>query len=364
MVSLAEQAEKIRRALQKGEIQKVLFVGPSRIGDILFNTPALRHFKKTYPEVRSFYLSSKYAQDVLKYNPHLDGVLAYHKEAPRLFRWWEKRRVRKQILEEKFDLVVFFNMGRKVLPLFEGLSIPWMYPPSPESFPALEEFKHAVEKAFHLVKPLGIEASEPGPMEIFFTEREEGRVDNFLREKGIKEPFAVFHPGCYRSFAKRFFLGSVKRLWPAEYFAKLAEKLWQEKKMAVLISVAGRGEVKLGRQIQRRAKALVELAPLSILELAALLRRAALMVTGDTGPLHIAACVGTPTVALFGPTPWERTRPFGTGPSVCLFKGLPCSPCRGKGIRCYDNRCMKEISVEEVWQASNTVLRERVTYEL
>jgi len=72
------------------------------------------------------------------------------------------------------------------------------------------------------------------------------------------------------------------------------------------------------------------------------------MVTTDTGPMHIAAAMGTPVVALFGPTaPW-RTGPFGDG-HVVIRKELPCSPCFKK--KCTDPRCMGTIEVEEVLQA-------------
>jgi 3-deoxy-D-manno-octulosonic-acid transferase/heptosyltransferase-1 len=89
-------------------------------------------------------------------------------------------------------------------------------------------------------------------------------------------------------------------------------------------------------------------------ELAALYKEASLLLTTDSGPMHLAAAVGTPVVALFGPTSPERTGPYGAG-HVVIRKGLACSPCFRKA--CDTLECMKTIGVEEVFQAVRERLR-------
>jgi 3-deoxy-D-manno-octulosonic-acid transferase/heptosyltransferase-1 len=88
-------------------------------------------------------------------------------------------------------------------------------------------------------------------------------------------------------------------------------------------------------------------------ELAALYKMASLLVTTDSGPMHLAAAVGTPVVALFGPTSPERTGPYGEG-HIVIRQGLPCSPCFRK--TCDTLECMNTIGVDEVLQA----VRERL----
>jgi 3-deoxy-D-manno-octulosonic-acid transferase/heptosyltransferase-1 len=86
----------------------------------------------------------------------------------------------------------------------------------------------------------------------------------------------------------------------------------------------------------------------TLLDLAALYQSASLLVTTDSGPMHIAAAVGTPAIALFGPTDPLRTGPYGKNHTV-IRKELSCSPCFLK--KCTSMICMNDITVEEVFQA-------------
>ena len=88
-------------------------------------------------------------------------------------------------------------------------------------------------------------------------------------------------------------------------------------------------------------------------ELACLYRQASLLVTTDSGPMHLAAAMGTPVIALFGPTDPARTGPYGPGHRV-IRRVLSCAPCFRK--RCDLPRCMTEISVEEVFKAVREML--------
>jgi ADP-heptose:LPS heptosyltransferase len=91
----------------------------------------------------------------------------------------------------------------------------------------------------------------------------------------------------------------------------------------------------------------------SLKELCAILKRVDLMVTCDSGPMHIAAAMGTPTVALFGPTDPERTGPYGGGHKV-LQGRMTCIPCFKR--KCRENQCMREIEVEEVLAAAGEIV--------
>jgi 3-deoxy-D-manno-octulosonic-acid transferase/heptosyltransferase-1 len=89
-------------------------------------------------------------------------------------------------------------------------------------------------------------------------------------------------------------------------------------------------------------------------DLAYLYRKAALLITTDSGPMHIAAAVGTPVIALFGPTSASRTGPYGEGHFV-IRRDLACSPCFLK--KCETRHCMKDISVEDVLEAAKKMLK-------
>ena len=100
-------------------------------------------------------------------------------------------------------------------------------------------------------------------------------------------------------------------------------------------------------RMRRPAANLAGRTPLRVL--AALLRRAAVMVTVDSGPMHLAAALGTPLVALFGPTDPSRTGPYGTGPCRVLREALPCVPCLSRRCRIPDRHlCMRLLDPHRV----------------
>ena len=141
--------------------------------------------------------------------------------------------------------------------------------------------------------------------------------------------------------------GPSKR-WPAERFGELARRLVEDEGLPVAL-LAGPGEEELAAKVAAAAGVAPPiLGPdLDLAELAALLARFELLVTNDSGPMHLAAAVGTRCVALFGPTDPRRTAPLGEGHQV-LWTNRWCSPCFKKRCPLIHHRCLKEITVERV----------------
>ena len=154
------------------------------------------------------------------------------------------------------------------------------------------------------------------------------------------KPLALLAPGAAFGWTKR---------WPAERFTALSDQL-AASGYAVGLAV-GPGEEELGGSIASRAKSAPPLLGLDLdpAELAALLARARVVVANDSGAMHLAAAVGTPVVAFFGPTDPGRTAPTGS-PAKILDRYVFCSPCFLKECP-YGHECMKEIGVEEVLRA-------------
>ena len=148
--------------------------------------------------------------------------------------------------------------------------------------------------------------------------------------------------------------GPSKR-WPAERFAALAARLAGEGRAVLL--VAGPAEERLAAAIAADSGVAPPVlgADLDLAELAALLAELDLLVTNDSGPMHLAAAVGTRCVAVFGPTDPRRTAPTGDGHRV-LWTRRWCSPCFRKRCPLLHHRCLREISVEEVLAASREAL--------
>jgi ADP-heptose:LPS heptosyltransferase len=161
---------------------------------------------------------------------------------------------------------------------------------------------HVVDQYLSLLVPLGV---EPGPVEFHvpIPALAERRMDEFLGEQGVKrhDLLVAINPGA----------GRDNKRWPVAHFRRLADRLAQEPDVRVLL-LWGPDEIHMARQIRDGLHPRAILAPPTDLhELAALLRRSALMVANDTGPLHLAAALGTATVGLFGPTRAERNGPYG-----------------------------------------------------
>jgi heptosyltransferase-1 len=154
----------------------------------------------------------------------------------------------------------------------------------------------------------------------------------------------VLHPGARWS----------SKLWPAAEWARLADWLSQDCVLQVILT-GSPADRQLADQITALTRGrVVNLAGRTTLdELAGIMKRASLAVTTDTGPMHLAAALGTRVVAIFGPTaPW-RTGPFGAGHEIVRL-GLSCSPCFKR--RCDQPRCLTDLTWEAVKAACEKVL--------
>jgi len=167
------------------------------------------------------------------------------------------------------------------------------------------------------------------------------RAHEALEAAGVRPAFfAALSPGSAFAATKR---------WAAERYAALAEALAELGLPAAVL--VGPGETELGARVANaaRSKPAVLGADLDPVELAAMLSLARVAITNDSGPMHLAGAVGTPVVALFGPTDPGRTGPSGS-PSRVLDRYVFCSPCFSTECP-YGHECMREIGIEDVLRA-------------
>jgi heptosyltransferase I len=202
---------------------------------------------------------------------------------------------------------------------------------------------HITERSLELLAPLGI--TDP---EVRF-DLPENPADAFIAGKilashHISAPFAVINPGA----------SWLSKRWPPERFAAVARHLGQSRGLGSLVVWAGDEERGWAEQIVTGSAGHATLAPpTSLGELAAIVRRAAIFVGSDTGPLHVAAAVGTPCVGLFGPMPSERNGPY--GPQHITVQKMRLTG-RGRDRRAAGPESMEAISVEHVTEACDQVL--------
>jgi ADP-heptose:LPS heptosyltransferase len=200
---------------------------------------------------------------------------------------------------------------------------------------------HRVQKNLLLLEALGIKP-ELLPAGLRVESGDGERVDEFIKEKSLSgKDIVTIHPGVSK-------FGTFKQ-WMPERFAEVAKRLAALKSKTVIITW-GPGERKLAQQVVSLAGGapLLGPEPHGLRELAYLLQRSVLFVGCDTGPLHIAAAVGTPVVALFGPKDPAIYGPAGEN-HVVVRKELECSPCQRR--TCPDPRCMRLLTVDDVHDA-------------
>jgi 3-deoxy-D-manno-octulosonic-acid transferase/heptosyltransferase-1 len=142
------------------------------------------------------------------------------------------------------------------------------------------------------------------------------------------------------------------KLWEEKKFAELCDRIRRELGIGVILTGSEAGPLDRIRALMT-TEAVNLGGRTKLRELACLYREAALVITTDSGPMHLAAGMGTPVIALFGPTDPARTGPYGAGHRI-IRRGLDCMPCFRK--RCETRTCMREITAEEVFAAAEEML--------
>lgn len=200
---------------------------------------------------------------------------------------------------------------------------------------------HESARLLHLLDP----APAPRPFRLALTDADRGRAAAWLAEAGVAAPFVALAPGS---------IWGTKR-WP--HYAALAQRL-----DIAVVAVGGPEDAALGRAIVSAApgRASSAVGALSLRESAALIERAAVLVTNDSAPLHLATGVGTPVVAIFGPTvPAFGFGPLGADDAVVEHHAMPCRPCSSHGPETCPlghHRCMVELDPELVAREVHRIL--------
>ncbi|MFH0910879.1 MAG: glycosyltransferase family 9 protein, partial [Planctomycetota bacterium] len=210
-----------------------------------------------------------------------------------------------------------------------------------------EAERHVVERNLALLRPLGMN----GASVRFPRPSVESRVVKIFlaRERLSRQGFAVMNPGG----------GWPAKRWPLERFCALAQGLEKDPGLRIVVAWGNQEEKKMAEAIVQSAPLSCMMAPETDLrELWALLAQGALFVGGDTGPLHMAAAAGVPTVALFGPTSGLRNGPYGAGHRMIQGRCANHPHCWKRRHReaC---TCMQSIAVEEVLEACRSLGKKR-----
>ena len=343
-------------------IKRILVRGPNWLGDAVMCEPALRGLQRLFPDAQIALLVKPAVADLFAGHPVLTRVLIYDsngKHAGLPGKWL----LAGQLRQQGFDLSILFQnafeaafltclagVRRRYGYATDGRSLLLSDPVAP---PDRRAFVHQVQYYWDLLKPLGLTGDPPAPELVVFPEEEQAMARRFS-EGGLDASDVVIgiNPGSTYGGGKR---------WFPERFAEATERLCRtlcearEQQVSVVI-LGAKGEERLGREIAARLspRSLVLSGATTIRELMAAVKRCAILLTNDTGPMHIASAFKVPVVAIFGPTDWRTTSPFGDAHAI-VRQPVDCAPCLLRECP-IDHRCMTRVSVEQVYEASLTSL--------
>ena len=329
--------------------QKILLIRLSSLGDIVLTTPAIRAVRAHFPDAYIAMLVAKQSAEILRENPHLDEIITFDRLAKDKDTG-EMLRISRHLRERKFTMAIDFQrkFRTEMLMYFSGAAERigkgrFCTVRVPE-----QGNKHATAHYFDMLHAAGISAAEDPRLELFLAESERLAAAQRLDTAGVSDGHLKvgFFPGA----------GWKLREWMPERFAAVGDRLVEHFNANVLI-FGGPKEAALVQTVANlmNAQAIPFAGNLEVRQLAACLEKCDLFLTNDTGPMHIAAAVGTPTVSLFGPGNHIRFQPLGTLHQT-LRHAVPCSPCKQFTDKCKDNICMKGIGVDEVWESVSRVL--------
>lgn len=332
---------------------RLLLVKLSSFGDVLHTLPTLEALRAAYPGAHITWLVEAAYAPLLHGHPALDEVwLAPRLRPGELFGGAHFPRLMtllKQLRTQSFDLVVdvqgllksavWVALAKSPRKVGYDRTRELSYLPLTERVPPFDPEAHAVRRYLNLAYYLGA----PPALPRFRLNLDAGVDIAPLPPAAADRPLAVLHPGARWA----------TKLWPAASWARLAEWLHGRGLHVAITGSAADQELVAGIIGPSRAPVVNLAGSTSLAQLAGILRKTRLAVTTDTGVMHLAAALGTPVVALFGPTaPW-RTGPFGAGHEVVRL-GLACSPCFQR--RCPAPRCLTDLRPELVTTACEKIL--------
>ena len=374
-----------RSTLQSRQFERILLIKPSAVGDVIHTVPVLAKLRARYSQARIDWLLTPAIAELIGHHPALSNVVPFDRQTfSRFGRSWKASaglaRLLTAIHQTRYDLVIDLHgqFRSALFTLVSGARVrigfdrprkdveraslerlgkdallhgwtgtregAWLAYSHVIPVPTLDV--HAVERYLWVSRLLGLDDGPPDfrlPVPVPAT----ARVDELLRDRKILgKPLAVLAPGT---------VWQTKH-WRAEGFADVARHLSRTGLTVVLAgSVKERPRCHL---VAEQCPGTYDLSGQTTLsEVAALLSRAAICVTNDSGSMHLAVALGRPVVSIFGPTDPVWVGPY-RRPDAVLQARLPCVPCYLRKLRAcpHDHACMKQVSSESVIERVQKVL--------
>jgi len=340
--------------------QRILIVNVNWLGDVLFSTPFIRAIRSNFPNAYIVCMVVPRCREVLEANPRLNEIIVYDEKGVHAGLSGRIKFIR-QLKKYDFDTVFLLHRSftRTLLMCLAGISRRIGYYTAKRALLLTEKpsppkaSMHRARFYLGLIEAVGLKVDDNG-CEFFISSQDERWADGFLKSAGIKEGqgIIVFNPGG----------NWPPKRWPVDNFAALGRQIIKnfggEFRVLITGSAADSGLAEAIRQ-KMGADVIIACGRTTLKQAAALFKRARVVVSNDSGPLHIAISVGANTIGLFGPTSPSVTGPYMADPNktVVLRKDIiRCQiPCYRQD--CPDFGCMHAITPQEVFEAVKGFLK-------
>jgi ADP-heptose:LPS heptosyltransferase len=322
------------------KVEKILVIKLRAIGDVLLSTPVIHNLRDAFPDAQLDFLVEPLSVNILLGNPYINNIILFLRGERSYFSFL------RSLKEKKYDLVIdlFCNPRSAQMTYFTRAKyrVGYAFRLRKYAYNILlqsrSEEVHNIDFNIDALRALDINVKYKST-ELYLSCGDNDFADNFYR-RTFKANYIVFGINAGGS--------CQSRLWGLTKYAGLADKIIESFNYKVLV-FWGPGQ----EQICETLKSLMKYDPIiapptTLKEMAALQRKCKFVISNDSGPMHIAASMGIPTLGIMGPT-----RPFAQGPigNNCTFivkEGLDCLGCNLTS--CKDNKCMTDLSVDEVYK--------------
>jgi heptosyltransferase-3 len=326
--------------IDESQIRNILVIKLRAIGDVLLSTVVLKSLRSAFPGVKLDFLTERQSREVVEGNPALSSAIIFDaKNDSSIGMILNVRR-------RHYDLVIdlFGNPRSALITRLSGARyrVGYRFGWRKYCYNFVTEPRgdrvHNVDFNLDALRRLGIPIKD-SPLEIPVTREADGFAHDFFEREKLLEKFAIaLNPGG----------GWLTKRWRLRHFAHLGDMLVEKYRAKVLV-IWGPGEEGMAGEIRNSMRhPAVLIPPCNLKQLAAILSRCGLLVTNDSGPMHIAAAVGTPVVAIFGPTNPDLQGPVGVPHEVIQYQKILCLGCNFTSCP-IGNPCMEELPAEEVF---------------
>jgi lipopolysaccharide heptosyltransferase I len=348
-------------------MKEILIIRLSSIGDVIHCTPVPKSIKMSWPDCKITWLVGENCAELLSCNPYIDEIIVWSREKfenylrtsefKKAYLMWKG--LKKQLAAREFfavlDIHGLFLTGmiakmvktKRRIGMSQARELNFLF--MTQTAASLGD--HITDRYLSVLTPLGITAVDHQMM-LVVPEKDRQFSKDFLRNRGIHpyEKYAVLIPGT-TWFSKN---------WPTIFFAQTAQLISNDFKIVIC---GGKAEIELGNEIEKMVGITVvnAVSQTTLLQMAGIIEGATVVVSGDTGPLHIAAAMQIPTVAIFGPTNPKVYAPKGEK-SAAVFAKSTCSFCHKMKCPKGNATCMKSVTSQEVAARVYQVLETRQSF--